>query len=176
MPNVTTIESTAFFSSTSLNLDLPDTLQYVGNNAFQDVSVDIIMSDTLASKIGNWADRAFDLFEGDILCKGDVEKCQTILSEYIYDVDYQDETGYACPAQANNSSAPCIYDSSISALTDMSKCGNGYEVNAGKCVKKAVSCGTNYRLSDGICYRIRYTPAEAAEVAGESNTIFLYYK
>ena len=41
------------------------------------------------------------------------------------------------------------------------------------CLKCANS---NFKLSDGICYRIRYTPAEAAEVAGESNTIFLYYK
>ena len=34
----------------------------------------------------------------------------------------------------------------------------------------------NFKLSDGVCRRVRYTPAEAAEVVGESNTIFLYYK
>ena len=34
----------------------------------------------------------------------------------------------------------------------------------------------NFKFDGDYCYRIRYTPAEAAEVAGEKNTIFLYYK
>ena len=50
------------------------------------------------------------------------------------------------------------------------------------CTKLGVGleCSTcannNFKLSDGVCRRVRYTPAEAAEVAGETNTIFLYYK
>ena len=34
----------------------------------------------------------------------------------------------------------------------------------------------NFKFDGDYCYRVRYTPAEAAEVAGETNTIFLYYK
>ena len=34
----------------------------------------------------------------------------------------------------------------------------------------------NFKFDGEYCYRIRYTPAEAAEAAGEKNTIFLYYK
>ena len=53
------------------------------------------------------------------------------------------------------------------------ECNSGLFRQGESCVS---SCGANYKLSDGICYRIRYTPAEAAEVVGETNTIFLYYK
>jgi hypothetical protein len=34
----------------------------------------------------------------------------------------------------------------------------------------------SYKAENGICWRKRYTPAEAAKVVGESNTILLYYK
>ena len=55
-------------------------------------------------------------------------------------------------------------------------CGDGYLGKGDSCIPAAQGCGENYKADNGICYRIRYTPAEAAEVAGESNTIFLYYK
>ncbi len=35
---------------------------------------------------------------------------------------------------------------------------------------------SNFRLENDYCYRRSYTPAEAAQVVGEQNTIFLYYK
>ena len=53
------------------------------------------------------------------------------------------------------------------------ECNDGLFRQGESCVS---SCGANYKLSGDTCYRVRYTPAEAAEAAGESNTIFLYYK
>ena len=57
-----------------------------------------------------------------------------------------------------------------------SGCKSGYLEKGDECLPASQGCGENYRLSDGICYRVRYTPAEAAQVAGETNTVFLYYK
>ena len=34
----------------------------------------------------------------------------------------------------------------------------------------------SFKMEDNYCYRRRYTPTEAAQVVGEENTIFLYYK
>ena len=53
---------------------------------------------------------------------------------------------------------------------------SGYLAKENNCVSPTIGCGENYKADNGICYRIRYTPAEAAEVVGETNTIFLYYK
>ena len=53
------------------------------------------------------------------------------------------------------------------------ECNDGLFRQGESCVS---SCGANYKLSGDTCYRVRYTPAEAAEVVGEKNTIFLYYK
>ena len=39
-------------------------------------------------------------------------------------------------------------------------CGQGKVVQEGKCVS---ACGASFRLNDGECDRIRYTPAEAAQ-------------
>ena len=55
-------------------------------------------------------------------------------------------------------------------------CGDGYLGKGDSCISAAQGCGENYKADNGICYRVRYTPAEAAEVTGESNTIFLYYR
>ena len=55
-------------------------------------------------------------------------------------------------------------------------CGEGQVMKGDSCIPASQGCGANYKLSDGICYRVRYTPAEAAEAAGDTNTIFLYYK
>ena len=81
-------------------------------------------------------------------CKTDMEKCLNLLAS----------------AGANDDvlNAAQAYPDGCSSLTLSGDCA--------KCK------GENFKLSDGICYRIRYTPAEAAEVAGETNTIFLYYK
>ena len=47
------------------------------------------------------------------------------------------------------------------------KCCNGYIKRGAGCVK---DCGENFRPNDGECDRLRYTPAEAAEVLHDDNT------
>ena len=85
---------------------------------------------------------------GKIFCKTDIEKCLTLLSSAGADDDV-----------LNAAQAYPVGCSSLTLSGDCAKCE-----------------GDNFKLDDGICYRIRYTPAEAAEVVGETNTIFLYYR
>ena len=106
-------------------------------------------------------------------CGGDITVNDCLLS---LDIDYGCDNGYLRRGDY------CV-ESSVGCGDDMQKkghcvsdCGAGYLGKGNKCIPASQGCGVNYRLSDGICYRVRYTPAEAAQVAGESNTIFLYYK
>ena len=85
---------------------------------------------------------------GKVFCKINLEDCQALL------------------ASANAS------DEFIAAAQPFPEGCSSLNLS-GDC---ATCKGENFKLSDGYCYRVRYTPAEAAEVVGESNTIFLYYK
>ena len=57
-----------------------------------------------------------------------------------------------------------------------SSCEGGYLGKDGECISASQGCGAGYRAENGYCFRRSYTPAEAAQVVGENNTIFLYYK
>lgn len=46
-------------------------------------------------------------------------------------------------------------------------CGTGKYYQEGECIS---SCGASFKLNDGECDRIRYTPAEAAQVLRDDNT------
>ena len=117
--------------------------------------------------------------------------CTTASVQY-YDYDYDDDGNIIAEYLVNNEGdkhsptdepvAIHTYSEAYLAKQAAANCGatksctscsGGKILQDGVCVS---SCGANYKLDDGICYRIRYTPAEAAEVAGETNTIFLYYK
>ena len=56
----------------------------------------------------------------------------------------------------------------------LSGCKNGEVLQEGKCV---TSCGENFKLNDGECDRIRYTPAEAAPLLNDDdNFVILTFK
>ncbi|MBR3502146.1 MAG: hypothetical protein IKO06_04495, partial [Alphaproteobacteria bacterium] len=64
-------------------------------------------------------------------------------------------------------------DAECSESGNCTKCYSGV-VQGGKCV---ASCGASFRLNDGECDRIRYTPAEAAEVLKDTdNQIIMTFK
>ena len=50
-------------------------------------------------------------------------------------------------------------------------CGKGYLGKEGKCINSALGCGTNYKDMGGFCNRVRYTPAEAAEIAKDDGNV-----
>ncbi|MBR3502525.1 MAG: hypothetical protein IKO06_06430 [Alphaproteobacteria bacterium] len=62
-----------------------------------------------------------------------------------------------------------------SASKSCTSCAGGKFLQGGECVS---SCGASFRLNDGECDRIRYTPAEAAEVLrdGSDNQIIMTFK
>ena len=56
-------------------------------------------------------------------------------------------------------------------------CGSGYLGKEGKCIDSALGCGTNYKDMGGFCNRVRYTPAEAAEIAkDDGNVVTITFK
>ena len=143
MKDVTTIGGGAFSDATSLTLDLPDSLQSIGGFGTEFWNVpNIIMSEVVAEKFVHWDDEGL-LDTGEfmhLLCKGDVEKCQTLLGNHFGQL-------------------PHIFD--VSALTDMSKCGNGYAVTDGKCVKQASSCTNGASIGDS-CIPASQNPCRTA--------------
>jgi hypothetical protein len=50
-------------------------------------------------------------------------------------------------------------------------CGKGYLGKNGKCIDSTLGCGTNYKDMGGFCNRVRYTPAEAAEIAKDDGNV-----
>ena len=73
-------------------------------------------------------------------------------------------TDYKCQSCRNN------YDYIKSGTGCVSDCGAGYLGKEKECIDSALGCGENYRDMGGFCNRIRYTPAEAAQVLHNDNT------
>ena len=66
-----------------------------------------------------------------------------------------------------NPNKPTFGLTKIPECSKTGKCCNGYIKRGVGCVK---DCGENFRPNDGECDRLRYTPAEAAEVLHDDNT------
>ena len=49
-------------------------------------------------------------------------------------------------------------------------CGAGYLGKEKACIDSALGCGAGYRQFENWCNRIRWTPAEAAQVLRDDNT------
>ena len=58
----------------------------------------------------------------------------------------------------------------MSGLGCVKDCGSGYLGKEGRCIDASLGCGAGYRQFENFCNRIRYTPAEAAEVLRDDNT------
>ena len=68
-----------------------------------------------------------------------------------------------------NDASACLVEKGFSK-----KCGSGKFLQGKSCVS---SCGASFRLNDGECDRIRYTPAEAAQYLKDTdNTIIMTFK
>ena len=63
-----------------------------------------------------------------------------------------------------------FYDYIKRGLGCVKDCGAGYLGKEKACIDSALGCGENYRDMGGWCNRIRYTPAEAAEVLRDDNS------
>ena len=163
------------FSDVTASIDLPDSVTDVGNSAY---GGDVIMSDIVASRIGNWEKYSFEGIN-NVLCKGDVEKCKNAVSERIYNDDTD-----SCPAEEKDSSANCMYlwYGQISSVTE-SQCTGNYGWNGASCARKDdngnVACAAGYAGYQGKCWselpfaKKHWTPAEAAQWLHDGNDNFV---
>ena len=110
-----------------------------------------------------------------IICKGSEKTCAELKKQAQsqgYNVD--DNFSYANSEQCTKS---YIYENGICHKRNEYQCNSteNYYWNGSGCVYRPsngkISCyGTSHKENDGYCDRIRYTPAEAAQVLRDGNT------
>ena len=197
MPNVTSIGSGAFWGATALtSVDMPNVTS-IGNYAFvYATNLKYVGFDPNKLTDDNIGENAFAYYDNGLFkplavmlsCDGSsgYNICTTCTSGQVYQLGtgcsdscsegYAASNGLCKKNPTQSTPATPVDDDLIDDIDDLESCPEGKIAKGDSCIPASQGCGANYKLSDGICYRIRYTPAEAAQVAGESNTIFLYYK
>ena len=75
-----------------------------------------------------------------------------------------------CSPQNRKACGSCGNDYIMNGLGCVKDCGSGYLGKEGRCIDASLGCGAGYRQFENFCNRIRYTPAEAAEVLRDDNT------
>ena len=192
---VTNVGKDAFYNNrakiSNVSVKIGDTIEEIGAGAFHKIGMsDLEMSDsikkiesfafaenqlsqiTLPDTIETLAKSALGRGETNnltIICRGNnCSHLEKLLENYKYSTTVDGVSVYI--------------SSDLSALmapADASTCDStNYYWNGTGChnKKNGIICSENYKWDGNFCLRVRYTPAEAAEAAGESNTIFLYYK
>ena len=108
-------------------------------------------------------------YSNDSTCKCEHERipdvpddAMTIKPAFAYDIT-DDGVFTKCPDNASS----CYLDNNNHLFTT---CYDSYLEKEGSCVDSALGCGVGYKDMGGFCNRIRYTPAEAAAIASDSNT------
>ena len=184
--SVTSIKNYAFWGAKNLtSINIPESVKYIGSTAFRDTPKlsEIIIPDTIDTS--RWDAMVFNGLSPDteIVCLGDEEKCKQKLAKYIPTDKGGTCTNYCInkeikPAQ---SSAQCngsyIYENGKCHKRNENQCNDtgDYYYNGATCLyrprnRQVVCVNPNYKANDGYCDRLRYTPAEAAEVLKDDNT------
>ena len=163
--SVEEIHGSAFHGIGMRDLEMSDSVKTIGSYAFTGNKLtQITLPETLSYLANSALGRDGDTTGLTIICKGsNCSKLENLLKKYAYTTSIsipKDLSGAMVPADDTNCDSTNYYWSGTS-------CHNK---------KNGINCAANFRADSGHCYRIRYTPAEAAEVAGDTNTIFLYYK
>ena len=160
---VTYIGQSAFHTNQLTSVVLPDSLQSTGDWVFYVNPLSSVTISDAATSVGKRIFGAEGLISNlEIICKGDEQSCAYIKN---YMTDYGGYN-YADQVYMADNYEEC---NSTNYYWDGAVCKKEPDVKKRKCC-------TGCRADNGLCRRVRYTPAEAAKVVGESNTIFLYYK
>jgi hypothetical protein len=183
MPNVITIDYGAFASSTALeNVDMPK-VETIGQAAFHSTSALTSVNIPNVKSIGYIAfhgssaltnvsmpsttevvNPAFNMSLNDVNCLGTTEECAALKSIMKSNIPYfYDSKFYTVETPTTN----CGSYSQGACNT----CRKGFDLSQNGC-----TCHNGGTPIGGTCFPRRYTPAEAAELVGEKNTIYLYYK
>ena len=196
---ITSVGSCAFYNTGITKLTMSDTVTDIGANAFawSGGLTDIKLSDNLKN-LGDSAFRGSRLSEitlpadvsigldalgskqPTIICKGSTDECAILynqLENYKY-IEYQEPF----------SSVSLPLGDKVQTIGELNCESTNYYWSGTDCKNKknGVKCAENYSLDDdnnciicnkqgyknvgGYCNRIRYTPAEAAEVLHNDNT------
>ena len=185
--SVTGIGDRTFYGATGLtSITIPDSVTSIGDRPFFGSSSlkSIIIPDNI-----NTADWGVSVFYGlpediDIVCQGDVNTCYEKLAKYI-----PKDKGGNCtnsdfcikkeilPAQSSQCNGSYIYENGNCHKRNEEQCNatDKYYYNGATCLyrprNRQVTCvNPNYKANDGYCDRLRYTPAEAAQVLRDDNT------
>ncbi|MBR3501721.1 MAG: hypothetical protein IKO06_02320 [Alphaproteobacteria bacterium] len=144
---------------------------------------DFDMDDALG--LSSFTDEEWEnLWSKGFICRGDEDKCREILSKYNLEgmtFDLLNDVGLSMAGADSSNCDGFGYSWSNGACTMVptrptaSSCsGQGMVLQGGKCVS---TCGSSFRLNDGECDRIRYTPAEAAQYLKDTdNEIIMTFK
>ena len=184
--SVTFIGAYAFWDAKNLtSINIPESVTNMGAGVFRDSPKlsEIIIPDTIDTS--RWDAQVFYGLSPDteIVCQGDVERCKQKLAKYI-----PESKGGNCTDSCINkdiqpaqSSAQCngsyIYENGNCHKRNEEQCNDtgDYYYNGATCLyrprnRQIVCVNPNYKANDGYCDRLRYTPAEAAEVLRDDNT------
>ena len=172
---VTKIQPYAFTGTNIESIVIPDSVTEIGYRAFSDNNQnpvalkEIVISDSV-NAVGNSAFGAnVEQLQGlKIICKGNQDKCASVMDGYLY---YVNELGYGLPLSLAGNVSPATSANCESANFFWS--GTECLRESDKSKRK---CSDGFSSASGYCRRVRYTPAEAAQVAGERNTVIMYFK
>ena len=162
--SVTSIGASAFWDAKKLtSINIPESVTNMGNRVFRDTPKlsEIIIPDTIDTS--RWDAQVFYGLSPDteIVCQGDVERCKQKLAKYIPE------------SKGGNCTSNCIKKDIQPALFDSCKSTN-YFWDGSTCIREPDvtkrKCCTSCKDMGGWCNRIRYTPAEAAELLRDDNT------
>ncbi len=196
--SVKSIGQKAFYSANIKEITLPESLEELEKMAFEysgltgavipdsvtDINIrafafngnfsTVIIPDTLKN-IDGLAIFSQNYDTVKIICKGSEKTCAELKKQAQsrgYNVD--DNFSYANSEQCTKS---YIYENGVCHKRNEYQCNSteNYYWNGINCVYRPsngkISCyGTSHKENDGYCDRIRYTPAEAAQVLRDDNT------
>ncbi len=192
MPNVTSIGEKAFMDDTYLSYVgfNPDKSGLsIGSDAFKNTPLRSCTKDNYAGCTSCTSNQAYQVGNGCVeSCLSGYTAINGLCKKMPGCVNYADGACQECDSDyLTNSSGTC---------TPAADCKNGFHADGGACVANpqgcntfeddrctecnsglfkqdgdcVSSCGASFKLNDGECDRIRYTPAEAAQVLHDDNT------
>ncbi len=155
---VTDIENRAFAWSGLTDIKLSDSLKKLGRSAFRGISLPTIV---LPADVSIGID-SLGPYMPSIICKGNSEECKK-LYEQLKNYEYHD---------GKFSPIPQDLSSKMGKIGQLQCESTNYYWSGTDCKNKknGINCTENWKQNEDFCNRIRYTPAEAAEVLHNDNT------